>query len=284
MVTLVKHEWHSVDSQFTYELDEDTLSEIYPDLSEDEIAEKFRQIEEGEIDVEEIVNDAWENDVELEWDRQYDDWWTDRKGGYDVTYELGDESSYHHTPPPPEPTHKCTKCRWVGQSYETRTAYLREDGTVIEDYFNTEEESHTDKDICPMCDSDIELTEVGLKEKQERDERMARWAKEEEEADEAVPCYSCDEPHRESDLVEMSGQYICPSCGEGWVMMDSREAEPVDEAELEAALEELKREFEELMVHTIKCTECEWTGTEEQCEKEGICPNCCAYTEKMNNE
>jgi Zn finger protein HypA/HybF involved in hydrogenase expression len=239
MVTLVKHEWHSVDSQFTYELDEDTLSEIYPDLSEDEIAEKFRQIEEGEIDVEEIVNDAWENDVELEWDRQYDDWWTDRKGGYDVTYELGDESSYHHTPPPPEPTHKCNKCRWVGQSYETRTAYLREDGTVIEDYFNTEEESHTDKDICPMCDSDIELTEVGIKEEQERAERKSRWAQE------------------------------------------AAEEEPVDEAELEAALEELKREFEELEAHTIKCTECEWSGTEKECEKEGICPNCAAHTEDI---
>ena len=136
MVTLVKHEWHSVDSQFTFELDEDILSEIYPDLSEDEISEKLKQIEEGELDIEEIVADAWENDVELEWDRQYDDWWTDRKGGYDITYELGDEDSYHHTPPPPEPTHKCTKCRWVGQSYETLTTYLREDGTVIENYFN----------------------------------------------------------------------------------------------------------------------------------------------------
>ena len=31
MVTIVKHEWHSTDRQYTYELDEDTLSEIYPD-------------------------------------------------------------------------------------------------------------------------------------------------------------------------------------------------------------------------------------------------------------
>ena len=35
-----------------------------------------------------------------------------------------------------------------------------------------------------MCDSDTELTAVGLKEEQERAERKARWAK--EEADEGA--------------------------------------------------------------------------------------------------
>ena len=97
MVTLVKHEWHQVDSQFAYELDENTLSEIYPDLDEDEIALLITRIENGEIDVDTIINDALENDVEIEWDRQYDDWWTDRKGGYEVTYELGDADSWHNT-------------------------------------------------------------------------------------------------------------------------------------------------------------------------------------------
>jgi predicted Zn-ribbon and HTH transcriptional regulator len=242
MVTIVKHEWHQVDSQFALEIDESILSEIYPDLDEDEIAEKLKQIEEGEIDVEEIVNDAWENDVELEWDRQYDDWWTDRKGGYEVTYELGDEDSWHTPPKDPEPTHKCTKCKWEGQSYQTTTEYLREDGSVIEDYFNNEEESHSEKDVCPMCSSDTELTEVGLKEKQERAEREARWAEEETE-DDTIP-----------------------------------------QAELEEALEELKREFEELMTHTIQCTECGWSGIEKDCYKEGICPECAAHTEEIGRE
>jgi hypothetical protein len=241
MVTLVKHEWHQVDSQFALELDESTLSEIYPDLDDEEIAEKLRQIEEGEIDVEEIVNDAWENDVELEWDRQYDDWWTDRKGGYEVTYELGDEDSWHTPPKEPEPTHKCTKCRWEGQSYQTTTEYLREDGSVIEDYFSSDEESNSTKDTCPMCNSDTELTEVGIKEDTERKEREARWAKDEEDED----------------------------------------ASPERQAELAAALEELKLEFEQLMAHKIKCTECEWTGTEEQCDAEGICPSCAAHTEEI---
>lgn len=90
MVTLVKHEWHSVDSQFALELDEALLAEIYPDLDEDEIDELLVQIETGYKDIEELINDAMDNDVDLEWDRQYDDWWTERKGGFEVTYEIGD--------------------------------------------------------------------------------------------------------------------------------------------------------------------------------------------------
>ena len=117
MVTIVKHEWHQVDAQFAYELTEETLAEIYPDLKNKEIKKMLKDIENGEVDVETIINDAWENDVEIEWDRQYDDWWTDRKGGYEVTYELGDESSWVDNTPPP-PTHKCTKCKWTGQSYD----------------------------------------------------------------------------------------------------------------------------------------------------------------------
>jgi len=98
MVTLVKHEWHQVDSQFEIELDESLLSEIYPDLDEDEITEKLAQIESGEVSVEEIVEAAYDNNVDLEWDRTYDDWWTDRKGGYEVTYELGEVFEYEDNP------------------------------------------------------------------------------------------------------------------------------------------------------------------------------------------
>ena len=94
MVTLVKHEWHSVDSQFAVEFNQDMLAEIYPDLSEEELAERMSEIESGEYDIDQLMEDAMENDVYIEWERQYDDWYTDRKGGYDVTYELGDEDSW----------------------------------------------------------------------------------------------------------------------------------------------------------------------------------------------
>ena len=236
MVTIVKHEWHSHDRQYTHELDADTLGEIYPEMDEDEIANLLQQIENGEADIEDIINEAWNNDVELDWEFQYDDCWTDRKGGYEVTYELGDEDSYHHEPPPPEPTHKCTKCKWVGQSYDADWVWP-EDETGMKEA----------KKVCPMCDSDTELTEVGLKEEKEKQERAAKWAQEEKDSEEEVPCFSCGAMHKESELPELSGQYHCPDCHEGWIMMDQREEEPVDAIELEDALEELKREFEELV-------------------------------------
>ena len=251
MVTLVKHEWHQVDSQFAFELDSDKLSEIYPELEEEEIEAMMERIEAGEVSVEEIVNEAWDNDVEIEWDRQYDDWWTDRKGGYDITYELGSEKSWHTAPEEAPDTTKCTKCRWTGKNYETRTQHHRVDGTVIENYHSTEEVSDHTSDVCPMCDSPIELTEAGIVEEEKRKELKAKWAKAREEKEmavekenidldgglsavneqeeEAVPCFSCGAMHKESELPEASGQLFCPSCNEGWVIMDMREEESEEE-------------------------------------------------------
>jgi len=197
MVTIVKHEWHQHDGQYAIELDEALLSEIYPDLDEDEIAQKLADIEAGEVDYEEVINDAYENDVEIEWEFQYDDCWTDRKGGYDVTYELGDADSWHSEPEPPPHTHKCTKCKWTGQKYDADWQWEDKDGNEYDEA----------KHVCPMCESDLELTEAGIIDKKESDERAARWPIEESSED---------------------------------------EKEPVDESDLEADLEELKREFEQL--------------------------------------
>ena len=162
MVTIVKHEWHQHDRQYAIELDESLLSEIYPDLDEDEIAQKLADIESGEVDYEEVINDAYENDVEIEWDFQYDDCWTDRKGGYDVTYELGDESSWVTPDQPPEPTHKCTKCKWKGQSYDAEWQWEDSDGKELDEA----------KHVCPMCDSDLELTPEGVVAEEEKKKRM----------------------------------------------------------------------------------------------------------------
>jgi len=160
MVTLIKHEWHQVDSQFAFELTKDVLEEIYPDMDEDELEELWQQVEAGEADIDAIIGDAWDNDVEIEWDRQYDDWWTDRKGGYDITYEYGDESSWVNNTPP-EPTHKCTKCKWTGQSYDADWN------------FDEQDEDGETKKICPMCESDLALTEHGVVEEAARKKRMA---------------------------------------------------------------------------------------------------------------
>lgn len=283
MVTLVKHEWHQTDRQYTFELDEDILSEIYPDLDEDEIAEMLQQIADGEIDIDEVIDEAYNNDVEIEWDFQYDDCWTDRKGGYEVTYELGDEDSYHTEPADLPNTHKCTKCRWEGKSYETRTQHYRADGTVIEDYYGTDEEADHDKEVCPMCDSDVELTEAGEQEEKERAERKARWEQEQAEWDaehpeEAVECYSCGVPSKESELITMEGQYICPACGEAWVMPENREMTEEQSIDLENALQELKDEFDRLLQADMQCAQCDWAGTVDEAVEndkgELNCPEC----------
>ena len=46
-----------------------------------------------------------------------------------------------------------------------------------------------------------------------------------EEEDKPVPCYSCGKPHFENDkdLHFWSGQYVCPDCGQGWIMADARD-------------------------------------------------------------
>ena len=198
MVTIVKHEWHQHDRQYAIEIDEALLSEIYPDKEEDEIKVILDGIADGTYDYEDVLNDALDNDVEIEWEFQYDDCWTDRKGGYDVTYELGDEFSWHVEPEPPKPTHKCSNCKWVGQSYDAEWTWVYKGGKKLDEAVKT----------CPMCDSNLVLTEAGILEETARKEREAKWKEEE--------------------------------------MLDEEDEVLVDEAELEEALEELKAEFETL--------------------------------------
>ena len=238
MVTIVKHEWHQTDVMYAIEIDEDLLQEIYPDMEEEEITNLLKQLEDGDMDVEQVINDASDNDVDIDWEHQEDDMWTMRKGGYEVTYELGSDDSWHVEPEPALPTHKCTKCKWTGQSYDAEWLWPEEGAPGKREA----------KKVCPYCESDVELTEAGVIAEKESAERSARWAKEWAE-EEAVPCFSCGAMHKESELPEIKESgYYCPDCNEAWIMMEDRPAdeEPVDEAELERALEELKAEFETL--------------------------------------
>jgi hypothetical protein len=89
MVTVVKSEWHQVEKRYGVDIDEDILSEIYPDLDDEEIEIKLAELESGEVDIDEVIGDADDVGVDLDWDwLDEDDWWTDRKGGYEVTYEV----------------------------------------------------------------------------------------------------------------------------------------------------------------------------------------------------
>lgn len=89
MVTVVKSEWHQVEKRYSIEIDEDVLTDIYPEKEEEEIAAILSGLEDGTYDVEDVINDAYEESVDLDFDwMDEDDWWTDRKGGYEVTYEV----------------------------------------------------------------------------------------------------------------------------------------------------------------------------------------------------
>ena len=89
---VIKSEWHSVERRYAIDIDEDLINEIYEDATVEEVEEIVRQLKEGELDVSTVIEDAWTNDVTIDWDwLDEDDWWTDRKGGYDVTYEFEGE-------------------------------------------------------------------------------------------------------------------------------------------------------------------------------------------------
>jgi hypothetical protein len=91
MVTVVKSEWHQVEKRYGIEIDVDIVQEVYPDIDEEEAEKILENLQDGTLDIEEFIEAAWEEDVDLDWDwLDEDDWWTDRKGGYEVTYEVQD--------------------------------------------------------------------------------------------------------------------------------------------------------------------------------------------------
>ncbi len=94
MVRVVKHEWHRVDSQFVFDFTEEILAEIYPDYSEEEIIQLLRDLESGDVIPDDIVEDALDNNVDIDWEPEYDDWYTSRKGGFEVTYDVDTDTNF----------------------------------------------------------------------------------------------------------------------------------------------------------------------------------------------
>jgi len=92
MVQIIKSEWHQVEKRYGIEIDRDTFGEIYSDIEDEaEIDLMFLQFENGELDIEEVIQKAWDDSVDLDWEwLDEDDWWTDRKGGYEVTFEVAE--------------------------------------------------------------------------------------------------------------------------------------------------------------------------------------------------
>ena len=86
---VIKSEWHQVEKRYAIDIDENLINEIYQDATVEEVEEILRQLQDGELEASSVIEDAWTNDVTIDWDwLDEDDWWTDRKGGYDVTYEI----------------------------------------------------------------------------------------------------------------------------------------------------------------------------------------------------
>ena len=90
MVKVIKSEWHQVEKQYFVEIDEAFLSIIYFDATEEEIAEKMAALQSGEMTIDELEADAEDVWYDLDWEYLDEDWWTERKGGYEVTYEIED--------------------------------------------------------------------------------------------------------------------------------------------------------------------------------------------------
>jgi hypothetical protein len=88
MTKIIKHEWHTVDRQYSFDFSLEKLQEIYPDKSDEELNELLSDIM---LNIDQIVEDALDNGIDIEWESEYDDWVSDRKGGYEITYDIADE-------------------------------------------------------------------------------------------------------------------------------------------------------------------------------------------------
>jgi hypothetical protein len=92
MMRVIKSEWHQVEKRYAIDIDENIINEIYQDATVEEVEEVIRQLQEGELEASSVIEDAYTNDITIDWDwLDEDDWWTDRKGGYDVTYEISND-------------------------------------------------------------------------------------------------------------------------------------------------------------------------------------------------
>jgi hypothetical protein len=92
MIRIIKHEWHSVDSRYAMEIEREQLDEIYPDMSIEERDEIWQQILDTDFDFQDLIDAAMDAGCwSVDWDHVDDDWWTSRKGGYDVTYEIEED-------------------------------------------------------------------------------------------------------------------------------------------------------------------------------------------------
>jgi hypothetical protein len=211
-IRVIKSEWHQVEKRYGMLITRYELDEIYPESSEEENDQLWQQLIDNDFDFDELRHDAEIQEVWLDWEwLDEDDWWTDRKGGYEVTYEV-------------EADYQAPKQDWeIIRDLKAENAKLKSQLLG-----NTDETD--DEDIVEISELESALEDL----KREFEELLE---------DELVPCFSCGDLYDENKLPELSGQYHCPSCHEGWVMMESREEED-DEEWVEVGSEDWTEEMD----------------------------------------
>jgi hypothetical protein len=93
MMKVVKNEEHKVTRSFTYDIPDEDIERVFGSV------ERFKEIVSHNTDgwnVEVIGEEPTDEETNLFYDffadydyDSNDDWWQDRKGGYETTYELG---------------------------------------------------------------------------------------------------------------------------------------------------------------------------------------------------
>lgn len=88
MARIIRSEWHQLERRYYVEVDKKLLQKVYPFYTEEEVNIIYDSITNGTMDLKEIMILCEEDNIEVNWMHELDDVWSNRKGGYDVSYEL----------------------------------------------------------------------------------------------------------------------------------------------------------------------------------------------------
>ena len=92
MIRIVKSEWHQIERRYGLVVTIEDIEQVYPDNTPEENQEVMDRLISEDLSADELIEDSNEASVYLDWDwLDEDDMWTDRKGGYEVTYEVEED-------------------------------------------------------------------------------------------------------------------------------------------------------------------------------------------------
>lgn len=90
LLKVSKREYHSVTAIFEpIEITMEEMVENFPEKTEEEILEMIEEAKNDESALSDLISNL-EDNYAIDWEREYDDWVSDRKGGYDIDYFVED--------------------------------------------------------------------------------------------------------------------------------------------------------------------------------------------------